>query len=93
MPAGIQDADGLVARAREAMKHPATGVSAVTAQDGQRVVHGLAAVDDQGQRGPLGQIDLLDEGLLLRFGIAEIVVVVQSRLADGHDLAGVRQPC
>ena len=51
-------------------------------EDGDRVILRFAAVDDQGQAGAAGGVDMDEKIRLLRLAWAEVIVVVQSDFAD-----------
>jgi hypothetical protein len=54
------------------------------AKDLQHVGARVAVVDDDGQVQAPGQVELPDEELHLRVPVAELAVVVEADLTDGH---------
>jgi len=86
MEVEVQAALGLRPVPGEAMHHPADFFRTLLLEDLRSIVEGLAGVDDQRQTHSLGGADVTAEALALPVQIALAAVVVQTRLADGHDL-------
>jgi hypothetical protein len=70
------------------MKHAARAAAAGLAQDAERVVIGFTGVDDQRQPAPDRELDLPGEHCVLSGRGREVVVVVETDLAEraGHRL-------
>ncbi len=73
----------LVGAAGEAVEHGVLG-GALGGEHVERVVPGVAAVDDQWQVELMGELDLFGEGLALDVTWRVLVVVVEAGLADRH---------
>ena len=69
-------------RAGEAMHHAANRAAGFLSEDGQRVVLGLARVNDDGQVELARKADLQPEHALLDVFRGEVVVVVEPDLAE-----------
>ncbi len=61
-------------------------------ENSDRVGVGLAGVDLEGKPGLAGGGDVAAEAFGLGLGRRVLVVVVETRLADGHDLRVLREP-
>ncbi len=74
------------------MHHAAGGAGILFAHDPQRVFLRVAAVNDQGLPDLFGHGDVNPEPFALPFQVTFTAIVVQARLAHGHDARIVRQP-